>query len=113
LDVYEVEAVAAVDLLQPMRGDPDARTAVRVWARTVSDMDLHGCISLGNPQPPQPSGELMDKSFPVLGLIDSLVAQDYMGIDKNITHSKTSGKFWDSTCAHIRSYLQCILCFPY
>ena len=107
VDVCKVSDASELDLVGLLNGDVLSRSAVQIWEQAPSVVD--GCISFANPKPATPVADMWSKSVPLLALWDTLEAREFMRVDKRVTHSTRSGKYYDDKRVECRSYLQAVL----
>ena len=109
IETFCLEDPVVLDPLCLLGDNMMDRTMWRTWKATTSDVD--GCLSLVEPAECLPTGKLCDAQMPVLCLLDSLVAEGFVGHRGKLTHKEAAPKQYDSRkLSARRRYLQCVLC---
>ena len=86
----------------------DIRSQIFEWTMGPSDVD--GCVELHSGRIAKPVCKLSDKTVPVLSLVDELVFRGFVGVDKEIHHTRRILLEFDQRrlCSK-RVYLQCLV----
>jgi hypothetical protein len=111
IEAFQVEDSSKTDLVALLQCDPEMRHTIKLWDMRPSD--AQGFMNLNSPREPVPNISIDDKHFPILGLLDAVHFQDWIGVNRKVVHTARSGKLFCFDGSHNRAYLRCDRCSNY
>ena len=106
LYTFVAEGPRKIDLLDVTGASWDSRETMMVWSPAPSDLD--GCQYYCDPRPLRVNVSLSSGDVPVLCLLDHLLASGWVGANRKVKHTSTSGVVFDRRKPSV-PYLQCVL----
>ena len=111
MEVFCTSEPVGGDMLRLLGTNPGLRPLIKIWKEGVSDLD--GCKLLTEPRVLAYKKPLSDPRVPILALVDELTSKRYVGVRRQLTHSRTSAKSFDlRDLPSKRCYLQVLVAAP-